>query len=125
MSRSVSPTPFTTPGTEAYAVKQCPETPTLTDTVEFSGHIWVQELPTGGQFRFTVAPSGFVTFATPDGSFDAAASVPVAFRRAATQIEAQLDRDALQAGTDATDEITFCGIATRNEGVDGAVADLL
>jgi len=99
-------------------VKQCPETPPLSDTVEFSGHVWVQELPTGGQFRFTVAPSGFVTFATSDGSFDTAATVPVAFRRAARQIESQLDRDALQAATDAPDEITFCGIATRNEGVD-------
>ncbi|MFC6758071.1 hypothetical protein ACFQER_17340 [Halomicroarcula sp. GCM10025894] len=99
-------------------MKQCPETSTLADTGEFSGHVWVQELPTGGQFRFTVAPSGFVTFATPDGSFDAAAAVPVAFRRAAHKIEAQLDRDALQAATDAPDEITFCGIATRNEGID-------
>ncbi|MBX0288303.1 hypothetical protein [Haloarcula salinisoli] len=99
-------------------MKQCPEAPTLAETGEFSGHVWVQELPTGGQFRFTVAPSGFVTFATPDGSFDAAASVPAAFRRAAHQIAAQLDRDALEAATDAPDDITFCGIATRNEGVD-------
>ena len=118
IARYISPAPFTTTGLVVQGVKQCPETPTLNDTVEFSGHIWVQELPTGGQFRFTVAPSGFVTFATPDGSFDAAASVPVAFRRAANQVEAQLDRDALRAATDAPEEITFCGIATRNEGVE-------
>lgn len=109
---------FTTSGNEVWRVKQCPETPPLADTIEFSGHIWVQELPTGCQFRFSVAPSGFVTFATPDGSFDTAASVPVAFRQAARQIEAQLDRDALQAATDAPGEITFCGIATRYEGIE-------
>lgn len=97
---------------------QWPETPMLADTVEFTGHIWIQELPTGGRFRFTVAPSGLVTFATADGTFDSAASVPVAFRRAAHQVAEQLDRDALQAATDSPSAITFCGIATRNEGVD-------
>ena len=99
-------------------MKQCPETAQRAETVEFSGHVWVQELPTGGQFRFTVAPSGFVTFATPDGSFDAAASVPMAFRRAAHHIETHLDRDALQTATDTPGEITFCGLATRYEGVE-------
>ncbi|MDS0261051.1 hypothetical protein NDI56_16760 [Haloarcula sp. S1CR25-12] len=99
-------------------MKQCPETPTLADTEAFSGHVWVQELPTGAAFRFTVAPSGFVTFATADGSFDVAASVPVAFQRAARLIDDELDRDALQAATDAPSEITFCGIATRNEGIE-------
>jgi len=113
----VSPTAFTTTGAVTRDVKQCPETPALADTDAFSGHVWVQELPTGGQFRFTVAPSGFVTFATPDESFETAASVPVSFRRAAHHIETRLDRDALTAATAATDDITFCGIATRNEGV--------
>jgi len=61
----------------------CPETPTLDDTVEFSGHVWIQELPTGGEFRFQVAQSGLVTFATADGSFESVTAVPVAFRRAA------------------------------------------
>jgi len=99
-------------------VKQCPETPALDDTEAFSGHVWVQELPTGAAFRFTVAPSGFVTFATVDGSFAVAASAPVAFQRAAHLIDDELDRDALQAATDAPSEITFCGIATRNEGIE-------
>ena len=98
-------------------MKQCPETPALAD-VEFSGHVWVQELPTGGTFRFQVAASGLVTFATAQHSFDTPASVPPQFRRAAELINEQLDREALEAATDDPSDVTFCGIATRNEGVE-------
>jgi hypothetical protein len=97
-------------------VKQCPETPPLGDA-EFSGHVWVQELPTGGEFRFQVAPSGLVTFATAEESFDTTAAVPPQFRRAAQLINEDLDRDALDAATDDPSDVTFCGIATRNEGI--------
>ena len=98
-------------------MKQCPETPVL-DEVEFSGHAWVQELPTGGEFRFQVAPSGFVTVATTEQSFDTVAAVPPQFRRAAELINERLDREALEAATDDPSSVTFCGIATRNEGVE-------
>jgi hypothetical protein len=98
-------------------VKQCPETPPLGEA-EFSGHVWVQELPTGGEFRFQVAPSGLVTFATPEDFFDTAAAVPPQFRRAAQLINRQLDREALEAATDDPSDVTFCGIATRNEGLE-------
>jgi len=99
-------------------VKQCPETPTLDAATEFAGHVWIQELPTGGEFRFQVAPSGLVTFATAKQSVDTADSVPMAHRRAARVIDEQLDRDALAAATDDPGDVTFCGIATRNEGVE-------
>ncbi len=98
-------------------MKQCPETPVL-DEVEFSGHVWVQELPTGGEFRFQVAPSGLVTSATAQQSFDTATAVPPQFRRAAELIDERLDREALEAATDDPSDVTFCGIATRNEGVE-------
>jgi hypothetical protein len=98
-------------------VKQCPKTPALAD-VEFSGHVWVQELPTGGTFRFQVAASGLVTFATARRSFDTPASVPPQFRRAAELINEQLDREALEAATNDPSDVTFCGIATRNEGLE-------
>jgi hypothetical protein len=88
------------------------------DEVEFSGHVWVQELPTGGEFRFQVAASGFVTFATTEQSFDTVAAVPPQFRRAAELINERLDRDALEAATDDPSSVAFCGIATRNEGVE-------
>lgn len=98
-------------------MKQCPETPALAD-VEFSGHAWVQELPTGGTFRFQVAASGLVTFATAQQSFDTPATVPPQFRLAAELINERLDRDALAAATGNPSDVTFCGIATRNEGVE-------
>ncbi|MEA5386753.1 hypothetical protein VB779_06605 [Haloarculaceae archaeon H-GB11] len=90
----------------------------MLEEVEFSGHVWVQELPTGGEFRFQVAASGFVTFATTEQSFDTVAAVPPQFRRAAELINERLDRDALEAATDDPSSVTFCGIATRNEGVE-------
>lgn len=99
-------------------MKEPPATPPRGAADGLTGHIWVQELPTGGTFRFQVAPSGFVTFATPAESFDAAAAVPAPFRLAAHQIDTQLDRDAFQAATDTPEAITFCGIATRNEGIE-------
>lgn len=98
-------------------VKQCPETPALAEA-EFAGHVWVQELPTGGAFRFQVAASGLATFATARRSFDAAGAVPPQFRRAAALLNERLDRDTLAAATDDPSDVTFCGIATRNEGVE-------
>ena len=99
-------------------MKQCPETPALDAVTELSGHVWVQELPTGGEFRFQVAASGLVTFATAQRTFETAVSVPLQFRRAAECITERLDRDALQAATDDPGDVTFCGIATRNESVE-------
>ena len=111
------PTAFTTAGNLRHHVKQCPETSGLKDT-EFSGHVWVQELPTGAEFRFQVAASGLVTFVTSEGSYDTAAAVPPQFRLAADLINQRLDRKALEAATDDPSDVTFCGIATRNEGID-------
>jgi hypothetical protein len=77
----------------------------------------MQELPTGGQFRFQVAPSGLVTFATDTRSFETVEEVPIQYQRAAKLISERLNRKAIQAATDEPDDVLFCGIATRNEGV--------
>lgn len=98
-------------------MKACPETATLASVDDLSGHLWVQELPTGGTFRFQVAASGLVTFAVGDRTFDSAESVPIQYRRAAQLITNQIDRAALQAATDASSTVTFCGMATWNEGL--------
>lgn len=101
-------------------VHQPPETPALDPetATRLSGHVWVQELPTGGDFRFRVAESGLVTFGTPEGTFDGVASVPVPYRRAAQAIDDRLDREALRAATDDPSAVTFCGVATWHRGVD-------
>jgi hypothetical protein len=95
-----------------------PETPALVDTDTFTGHVWVQELPTAGQFRFQVADSGLITFATPDQTYDAASAVPLQFRLAADAIRERLDRQALSAATETPERITFAGLAPRYEGID-------
>lgn len=97
-------------------MKPAPETPILEDSDTFTGHLWIQERPTGGQFRFQVAASGLITFGTPNGTFDSVGMVPAPFRRAAETVSERLDRDAFYAATDRPDEVTFVGLATRNEG---------
>jgi len=93
-------------------VQQCPETPRLDTATAFSGHVWIQELPTGGPFRFQVAASGLVTFGTPTGTFETVASVPAPYRQAAAIVTDQLDRAAVRAATDDPASVTFCGVAT-------------
>jgi len=98
-------------------VNPCPDTPALDDAALF-GNVWIQELPTGAAFRFLEATSSLVTFATARQSFDTIAAVPPQFRRAATTITDLLDRGPLEAATDDPSDVTFRGIATRNEGVE-------
>lgn len=115
---SGEPRSFTTRALFGQSVQQCPRTPPLdTAADQLSGHVWVQELPTGGELRFQLAASGLVRFATAEGTYEAASSVPVPYRRAAAAITDRLDRGALRAATGDTQQVTFCGVATWNEGV--------
>lgn len=98
-------------------MKGYPETPALADAGEFTGHLWIQELPTGGQFRFQVAASGLITFGTADRTFETIKAVPLPYRRAAETVSECVDRSALQAATDDPEQVTFFGLATRNEGI--------
>lgn len=109
--------PFLSCDVLRYRVKRFPETPALAEVDGLSGHVWVQELPTGGEFRFQVASSGLLTFATDERSFDTVESVPPPYRRAARTITERLDRAALRAATDDPGAVTFCGIATWNDGI--------
>ncbi len=98
-------------------MKSYPETPHLGQAGGLTGHLWVQELPTGGRLRFQVAASGLVTFAIAGQSFDAVEAVPAPYRRAAAFVTEHFDRGAFHGATDDPDRVTFFGLATRNEGV--------
>lgn len=95
-----------------------PDTPTLDGETDLTGHLWIQELPTGGQFRFQIADSGLLTFGTTHRTFDSVETVPLPVRRAAETVRDSLDRAALRAATDTPEQVTFFGVATRNEGID-------
>ncbi|MFB6169232.1 MAG: hypothetical protein ABEJ43_10375 [Haloferacaceae archaeon] len=95
-----------------------PETPPFDGADGFDGHLWVQELATGGRLRFRVEESGLVTFGTPDETFAGADAAPPPYRRAADAISRQIDRDALRRAVEQPARVTFFGRATRNEGVD-------
>lgn len=105
-------------GTDSGCVKRYPDTPALAEVGALTGHLWIQELPTGGQFRFQVAASGLITFGTVDRTFEIVDAVPLPYRRAAEAVSECLDRAALQAATNDPDQVTFFGLATRNEGID-------
>jgi len=99
-------------------MQSMPDTPPLADAEPLTGHLWIQELPAGGQFRFQVTDSGHLTFGTADRTFDTVDAVPLQYRRAAMTVSERLDRGALRKALDDPAQITFFGTATRNEGID-------
>jgi hypothetical protein len=99
-------------------MKRHPEPPALNRAGELTGHLWIQERPTGGQFRFQVAASGLITFGMADRTVETVDAVPLPYRRAAETVSECLDRGALHAATEDPAQVTFLGLATRNEGVD-------
>lgn len=98
-------------------MKPYPETPHLEEAGSLTGHLWVQELPTGGRLRFQVAASGLVTFGIAGQSFDAVEAAPAPYRRAAAFVTEHFDRNAFHGAADDPEQVTFFGLATRNEGV--------
>lgn len=101
-----------------------PEIPPLDESGDFRGHLWIQELPTGGRVRFHVAESGLITFGISDETFAGVEAVPPPYWRAADAISAQIDRTALRNALAEPDQVTFFGRATQNTGVDYDWAEL-
>lgn len=106
------------PGSVGLAVQPFPEAGDLSADPDLSGHLWIQELPTGGPLRFRVADTGLLALGTREASFDAGGDVPPDRLRATRHVRESLDVDALRAATADPASITFFGVATRYEGVD-------
>lgn len=94
-----------------------PETPELTLPPDLTGHLWIQELPTGGWLRFQVTAGGALAFGTPDATYATVTALPAPYRRAAWDLRDAVDRDAVRAATDDPEAVTFVGRATWNEGL--------
>lgn len=71
-----------------------------------------------------MAASGLVTFGVADRTFDGVEAVPIQYRRAAELVVDRIDRGALQSATDEPSEVTFCGVATWNDGIEYAWRDM-
>ena len=82
------------------------------------GHVWIQELPTGGPLRFQVSETGLVTFAASNLVTETVESLPIQYHRAAQLVIDQLDRAVFRAAVDDPTNVTFCGIASWNEGLE-------
>ncbi|MDY6817903.1 MAG: hypothetical protein SVG88_04500 [Halobacteriales archaeon] len=94
-----------------------PSTPPLADAT-LTGHLWVQELVTGGPLRFQVAESGLITFGTPESVVETPEELSLPYRRATQSVREHLDRDAFRAAVDRPDSVTFFGRATWWTGLD-------
>ncbi|MFB6250796.1 MAG: hypothetical protein ABEI27_03750 [Halobellus sp.] len=94
-----------------------PQTPELTRPPGLTGHLWIQELPTGGWLRFQVTAGGALQFGTQAGTATTAAALPPPYRRAAQHVCSALDREAMRTATDDPESITFVGRVTWNEGI--------
>lgn len=99
-------------------VNAFPDAESLSSEPDLSGHLWVQELPTGAAIRVRVAETGLLTLATPERAFEPGGDVPLPYRRARQHLRENLDVDALRAATDDPSSIALVGLATRDEGVD-------
>jgi len=99
-------------------VKQCPEPASVDSVGELSGHVWIQELPTGGTLRFQVSKTGLVTFGVDNLVTETVESLPIQYHRAAQFVTDQLDRAAFRAAVDDPTDVTVCGIASWNEGLE-------
>ncbi|MFB6297939.1 MAG: hypothetical protein ABEH56_05410 [Salinirussus sp.] len=94
-----------------------PETPPLAEADPLTGHLWIQERPTGGRLRFRIADSGRIVLGT-DRPGDAGADLPPPYRPGARTVRERVDRDAFLSVADDPDAVTFFGVATWNEGID-------
>ena len=97
-------------------MKRCPEPASIVSVDTLSGHVWIQEVPTGGTLRFQVSETGLVTFAVENLGTETIESFPIQYHRAAQLVTDQLDRAAFRVAVDDPGDVTFCGIASWNEG---------
>lgn len=95
-----------------------PDTPACEATVDLTGHLWIQELPTGGDLRFRLTDSGALEFGTRSETAASITALPASYRRGAQFVRDGIDRTALQAASTDPTSITFFGLATRYEGLD-------
>jgi hypothetical protein len=99
-------------------VQSFPETPACGDSPSLTGHLWIQELPTGGDLCFQLTESGALTFGTARQTARSITALPAPYRRGAHLVREQIDRAALQAAAADPTEITFFGATPRYEGID-------
>jgi hypothetical protein len=95
--------------------------PDASDCEEFdnlSGHLWVQELPTGGGLRFQLVDSGALAFATPAGTGASSTPSSPPYRLGTQCVRERIDREALRAAADDPSAITFFGVVSWYEGID-------
>lgn len=97
-----------------------PAQPPATDApnVTDEGHLWLLELVEGAPLRFQLQESGLVRFGDGEREYRDADDLPLSVQAAVRHVRERFDRDALRVGVDSPTEVTFFGVATRDEGVD-------
>lgn len=106
------------PAGDCQPVKTYPSVPHADDAPDLfeGGHLWVQELLDGAQFRFRMEDAGALRFGDRDRPFGD--DVPPAYRHAVRHVREELDREALRAALDDPASVTFFAEAMHRQSVD-------
>lgn len=95
-----------------------PEPPALSTAPAFSGHLWVQERPTGGHLGVRLADSGALTFQTPAQPTPTMRAPGVSYEAAVRFVRGEIARDTLRGAVEDPTTVALVGIATWDGGVD-------
>ena len=82
------------------------------------GHLWLLELVEGVPLRFQLQESGLLRFGDAEREYRDADDLPLSIQAAVRHVRECFDRDAFRAGVDSPTEVTFVGVATRNEAIE-------
>lgn len=96
------------------ALPPAADAPDVTD----EGHLWLLELVEGAPLRFQLQASGLLRFGDGDREYRDAEDLPRSVHAAVRHVRERFDREALRAAVDTPTEVTFFGVATRNEGIE-------
>lgn len=101
------------------AVRSYPSIPHVenaTSEILDGGHVWLQELLDGGQFRFQLQNSGSIRFGDSEREFDHG-SIPPAYQHAVRYVRDELDRQTLRAAVDDVESLVFFAEALHRSSI--------
>lgn len=94
------------------------EPPALSTRPEFSGHLWVQERPTGGHLAVRLTDAGALSFQTPEMPAPTMQGPGLPYTAAVRFIRNQIARAPLKEAVPDPTTVALIGIATWAGGVD-------
>lgn len=101
-------------------MKRHPPTPAIGDAPDAlldGGHLWIQELLSGGPFRFRLQSTGGIEVGDAEGRFRDG-EVPLPYEHAVRHVQETLDREALHRAVDDVSSVTFLAVAMHRHAIE-------